>query len=170
MDKSDWNTSAAVEHELTADNLALLDRLAQFNIYFVLDKLVADGRVQPEEVKDLEREFKRFMALAGFGVCPLAMISPRVDDLWHQFLLFTRQYRAFCFSTIGEFVGHQPDTPSTPIPVVAGENFLSAYRHYFGEIPSIWFDGMNEETRNYYCQSKLVGSPPTAWSGWTGPE
>jgi hypothetical protein len=146
------------------------ERLKNYNMSFVLDKLVAERRIPSSKRNLLEREFKRFIALVGLGVHPLAMIGPYVDEVWHQFILFTRQYREFCDHTVGHFVGHQPDTLATPVPQVAGENFRSAYRRYFGRIPSIWFEGMNDETKRYYHQPVLVGKPPTSWSGWAGPE
>src|ERR1700730_7354290 len=107
---------------------------------FVFDKLISEGRASAEKKEELEREFKRFVFLAGEGVCPLAMISPLVNEVWHQFILFTKQYKEFCHKTLGMFIGHQPDTPSTPVPVVAGENFRSAYKRCFGDIPETWYE------------------------------
>lgn len=31
-----------------------------------------------------------------------------IDDMWHTFLLFTREYKAFCEEYLGQFVHHQP--------------------------------------------------------------
>jgi hypothetical protein len=148
----------------------MVRHLERYDMSFVFEKLLMDKKIRESSVPILEREFKRFIALTGLGVCPVAMIGPRVDDVWHQFILFTKRYKEFCQETVGMFIGHQPDTPSTPVPVVAGENFRSAYRRYFGDIPQIWFEGMSEETKRYYMQPTLVGKPPAAWSGWAGPE
>lgn len=155
---------------LSKEQRAILDRLENYDISFVINKLTTDGRIPEARGAILAREFKRFMALAGFGICPLAMISPLVDEVWHQFILFTKQYREFCHKTVGGFIGHLPDTVSTPVPVVAGENFRSGYRRYFGKIPDIWYERMTEETKRYYLQPILLGKPPTSWSGWVGPE
>jgi hypothetical protein len=155
---------------LSTKEKELLDRLERFDLSFATEKLITEGRLTVEEIPYVVREFRRFMALAGFGVFPLAMIGPRVDELWHQLILFTKKYEEFCLSTVGRFIEHQPDTPSTPIPVEAGENFRSAYRKYFGDIPAIWFKGMSPATSDYYKQAVLVGRPPTAWSGWAGPD
>lgn len=148
----------------------MVRRLEQYDMSFVLDKLVTDGKIPKSSRESLEREFKRFMTLVGIGVCPLAMIGPLVDEVWHQFVLFTKEYKDFCHATVGQFVGHRPDTPTTPVPIVAGENFRAAYRRYFGKLDSIWYRGMNSATRQYYLSPALDGKPPRAWSGWAGPE
>lgn len=156
--------------DLSEQQRQMVHRIENYDLSLVMDKLVRDGRIPRSKRALLEREFKRFVALVGFKIYPLAMISPLLDEVWHQFILFTDQYRKFCSETVGAFISHQPDTPSTPVPVIAGENFRSAYARYFGPLPKIWFDGMSETTKRYYLQPKLVGAPPTTWSGWTGPQ
>jgi hypothetical protein len=36
------------------------------------------------------------------------MPSQAVDDAWHEFILFTRQYAQFCRSAFGRFLHHTP--------------------------------------------------------------
>jgi hypothetical protein len=155
---------------LSVEGLALVQRLEAYDMSFVFERLASTEYFTALERRLLEREFKRFIALAGFGIYPLAMIGPVVDEVWHQFILFTKKYREFCLSTVGLFIGHTPDTSMTPVPVVAGENLRSSFRHYFGEFPEIWFKGMTSETRQYYLQPTLKEKPPMEWSGWAGPE
>jgi hypothetical protein len=38
----------------------------------------------------------------------VAMPSQAVDDLWHEFILYTRQYHAFCQAAFGQFFHHTP--------------------------------------------------------------
>jgi hypothetical protein len=153
---------------LTKGEYEIVSRLEKYDISFVFEKLLVDKKISSKDIPLLEREFKRFIALAGFGVAPLAMISPLLDEIWHQFILFTNQYKRFCHDTVGRFIGHQPDTNMTPIPIIAGENLRSSYNKYFGSIPDIWYEGMDATTKNYYVGAKLIGKPPRAWSGWTG--
>ena len=45
----------------------------------------------------------------------VAMPSQAVDDAWHEFILFTRQYDKFCRHAFGRFLHHTPaDAMSTP--------------------------------------------------------
>ena len=42
-----------------------------------------------------------------------AMPSRAVDDAWHEFILFTREYHAFCRSVLGHYLHHSPaEAPS----------------------------------------------------------
>jgi hypothetical protein len=39
---------------------------------------------------------------------PVAMPSQVVDDLWHEFILYTRNYQDFCQRAFGQFLHHTP--------------------------------------------------------------
>ena len=39
---------------------------------------------------------------------PVSMPSQVVDDLWHEFILYTRHYQAFCQQAFGQFMHHTP--------------------------------------------------------------
>lgn len=146
----------------------LVHRIADYPLDFVLEKLCEDGRMTREQARGAEEEFRRFMALIALEVAPLAMIGPLVDEVWHQFVLFTPQYRRFCSETFGFFVDHQPDCAETPVPLSAGSNFMGGYKRYFGELPAIWFEGMTLESVQYYKEGRFKVPPPRRWSGWTG--
>jgi hypothetical protein len=61
---------------------------------------------------------ERQTVLAGlaqwFQVCrlagrrPVSMPSQAVDEAWHQFILFTRNYQVFCREALGRFLHHVP--------------------------------------------------------------
>jgi hypothetical protein len=145
-----------------------IERIATYPFGFVVKKLVADGVIPDRLSAEAETELRRFFALVALDIAPLAMIGPVVDEVWHQFVLFTPQYRRFCLDTLGFFVDHQPDTDETPIPIEAGKNFVNGYRKHFGEIPAVWFEGMTPETVEYYNEAAFRTRPPMRWSGWTG--
>lgn len=39
---------------------------------------------------------------------PVGMPSKVVDEAWHQFILFTREYKSFCEQAFGRFLHHTP--------------------------------------------------------------
>ena len=43
----------------------------------------------------------------------LAMPSVIVDDLWHEFVLHTREYAEFCEAALGRFLHHVPESAMT---------------------------------------------------------
>jgi hypothetical protein len=60
--------------------------------------------------------------------------SQQVDDVWHAFLRFPREYAAFCQKAVGFLVHHIP-TESGPNPSEAAR-VVQAYKRVFGvDIP-----------------------------------
>jgi len=57
----------------------------------------------------------------------VAMPSEIVDVLWHEFLLFTREYQEFCKKGIGRFLHHTP-TEVMKSPTSAQEGIKRAWR------------------------------------------
>lgn len=55
---------------------------------------------------DALRQF--FLAYLKSGRKPVAMPSQVADDLWHEFILYTRHYDAFCRRAFGRFLHHTP--------------------------------------------------------------
>lgn len=53
-------------------------------------------------------EFKKYCLLNKLGYQNLGMHSEKVDALWHQFILFTREYHDFCIEHLGSFLHHEP--------------------------------------------------------------
>jgi hypothetical protein len=57
----------------------------------------------------------------------VAMPSQAVDDAWHEFILFTRQYNQFCQSAFGRFLHHTP-AEAMSAPTQASESIRRAWR------------------------------------------
>ena len=57
----------------------------------------------------------------------VAMPSQAVDDAWHEFILFTRQYDKFCRAAFGRFLHHTPAEAMTS-PTQASNGIKRAWR------------------------------------------
>lgn len=57
----------------------------------------------------------------------VAMPSQAVDDAWHEFILFTRQYDKFCQQAFGRFLHHTP-AEAMRTPTQASEGLKRAWR------------------------------------------
>jgi hypothetical protein len=55
-----------------------------------------------------------FMAYLKSGMKPVSMPSEVADDLWHEFILYTKSYQEFCKSAFGEFFHHMPAVMLSP--------------------------------------------------------
>lgn len=63
--------------------------------------------VSLEQAKQLFQDVQKFLwmsAQASHACVP----APLIDDAWHEFLLFTREYEVFCREYCGGFMHHQP--------------------------------------------------------------
>ena len=76
---------------------------------------------------------KFFLAYLNGGLKPVAMPSQVVDDLWHEFILYTRHYQAFCKQAFGRFLHHTPAV------------VLSADRRTNAGLRRVWWHACREE-------------------------
>jgi hypothetical protein len=77
---------------------------------FLIEKLVKDRIVEaPEEAEALFTEVKRYVVITALDRTKRwHMYSRRVDECWHQFILFTWQYFDFCKRYFGRYIPHSP--------------------------------------------------------------
>jgi len=79
-------------------------------------------------------------------VCGVYPEMREIDDMWHTFLLFTKEYADFCANYFGEFMHHVPETEDNPSPKLTDTEF-SRYLSYIydnlGEATvRIWFSDL----------------------------
>jgi hypothetical protein len=117
---------------------------------YLIEKLLKNCVVDTaEEGEDLFREVKRYLVLADLDKHKSwNMYSLRVDEAWHQFILFTRQYIEFCQRYFGRYLQHNPSNApkpeaqcSRPNEKTTFDEFHARYREVFGEpLPHVWYD------------------------------
>lgn len=71
------------------------------------------------------REYFHLCRKAGRRL--LAMPSQVVDVAWHEFILFTRNYEAFCRRALGRFLHHTP-TEAMSSPTMASDGIRRTWR------------------------------------------
>src|SRR6185436_8464701 len=86
----------------------------------LLDKLGArHPGLTPSDVDSVARALRQFFGahlLSGRKF--VAMPSQAVDDLWHEFILYTRDYEQFCKRAFGHFMHHTPAVAMGPAPAL----------------------------------------------------
>ena len=130
-----------------AANAVLFEALA-YEAPFLVEKLVKDRFVEtPEEGEALFAEVKRFLVLVASDERVIwDMYSLRIDEAWHQFVLFTRQYVDFCQRFFGRYMHHSPSNAPESKTAPAAEassfaRFQQRYEELFGgPLPSVWYD------------------------------
>ena len=71
------------------------------------------------------REYFHLSRKAGRRL--IAMPSQVVDAAWHEFILFTRNYAAFCSRALGRFLHHTP-AEAMPSPTTASDGIRRTWR------------------------------------------
>lgn len=82
----------------------------------LFDKLAARRpELQRRDIALVSRGLRHFfLAYLRSGRQFVAMPSQVADDLWHEFILYTRNYEAFCRQAFGGFLHHTPAVALRP--------------------------------------------------------
>lgn len=122
----------------------MIDRTMRFDFSPVCKRYLLDHRGTMEEARRIERELKRFLVLRALNPSIHYGMTGKVDDMWHTFILFTRDYARFCKEIAGTFLHHDP---GVEIDARAADGFRTSYANLFkdywalfGENPpaSVW--------------------------------
>jgi hypothetical protein len=135
---SNFNRQTKINMALAYDNPDIIKKFStEYNIEFNLSS-------------QYFTELKKFLFLCSNHSEILAP-SAEIDKIWHTFILFTKDYREYCFYFLGKFIDHIPDVKKNE-ETVAKENYLQntiiAYENEFADLNNdIWqipFYGKNE--------------------------
>ena len=137
----------AMPQEAVAARPAVFDAL-DFEAPYLIEKLLKDHLVDSaEQGGALFTEVKRYLVLNQVDrTRAWKMYSLRVDEVWHQFVLFTVEYSAFCDKYFGHYAHHAPSNAPDPefghrAPEATFAEFADRYREMFGvELPDVWDD------------------------------
>ena len=113
-----------------------------FSMDLVIAKYSEKYNVPMVVAKEHEMELKRYLALCALNPARVLGMAGPVDDLWHTFICFTKEYAKFCQQIAGRFIHHAPTTVAKR-KNGEGQNeyatFVNAYQERFGELPKhIW--------------------------------
>lgn len=111
----------------------------------LLDKLGAhQPRLGVKERQIVARALRQFfLAYLKSGHKQVAMPSQVADELWHEFILHTRQYHAFCKQAFGRYLHH------TPASVLGGNRDNNA------ALRRVWWHCCIEENINPRTPTRL---------------
>lgn len=100
---------------------------------------VDKGFYTNEEIEFVEAEYKKYLAIC-FTFPELSFPTPlKIDNLWHQYILFTQDYADMCQSVAGRFLHHSPFVDKEESVSLDSEVLHQKYIMMFNETPSeIW--------------------------------
>jgi hypothetical protein len=154
------NVEAIPADRLPSDDLRRFHGALAYDAPFLVEKLIKDQIVDSAaEGELLFTEVKRYLVLTRLDPhVAWQMYSTRVDEVWHQFVLFTREYGSFCDGHLGGFAHHRPSNAPAMPPDHQSErstfrSFAARYREVFGEeLPDCWKD-----ERSITLARRLIG-------------
>ena len=139
---------------------ATLDAVLAYRHPGVLARYVKDFGGDRGDAEELFGELMRWLYLCARATEPggsgrLSMYPEilRIDDMWHVFLMHTREYADFCDRYLGRFVHHYP-TP-TAEPRAQGEDAqLEGFLSFL-------YDELGEATVRRWFQEQRFAKAPT---------
>ncbi|MBA2652511.1 MAG: hypothetical protein H0U73_09635 [Tatlockia sp.] len=75
-------------------------------------------------------------------------IPEEIDDMWHTFLLFTKEYMEFCTESFGEFIHHAPTSDTERLTIDISQSHFARYLNYVR-------DNLGEETSSKWFNISL---------------
>ncbi len=149
LNMSDAAMSSHDQNLTTVSSAPTVMDALEYEAPFVIEKLVKTRIVETaDEGEALFAEAKKYLVLVRTDETKIwQMHSLRVDEAWHQFILFTKQYSDFCQRFFGRFIHHSPSNApeetegAATIPVASFVMFRDRYEELFGiPLPDLWYD------------------------------
>ncbi|WP_394239531.1 hypothetical protein [Niallia oryzisoli] len=85
----------------------------------VENRVMKDTKLKENEYHWRLQDLKRYFILTSL-LKEVPMFSEKVDDLWHEMLMFTREYDDFSKKYLGTALHHRPNVKETPDPDLRG--------------------------------------------------
>lgn len=140
--------------ELPIPIIESLCRLEDYEIpQGVLDRLCNKrpfSQMSKREIDECILEIKKFIGLLVINKNKnrrIEMVSELIDEIWHTFILFTKEYETFSLQIMNGFIHHMPNTIASGdckditknFPEFNGaELFYQDYWRYYGCLSDIW--------------------------------
>jgi hypothetical protein len=126
-----------------ADQEETIARAMAFPMDPIVARYTEEQRLPAEVVREHERELKRYLVLCALDAEGAYGMNGPVDELWHTFITFTRDYARFCDEVAGRFIHHVPTPPDAGDDADGAASYqrtLDAYAVTFGEEapPEVW--------------------------------
>ena len=135
--------------------------LFDFEAPYLEEKLLHDGLLRSrDEYRKAFTELKKYLWLSSVTGRQLPMTSRTIDEVWHQFILFTFEYHGFCDRFFGGYMHHTPNVAHEAQPEDASmvKEFFRLYKESFGPVPRLWVDGQTRTSETFFGDTLALDS------------
>lgn len=94
-----------------------------------------------DQAEVLFKDLIKFLSLCAYRMddSRAPLVPPKkIDEAWHNFLLFTEEYAGFCETFFGGFVHHQPSTSKTPLRGNRIADTIALAEMIYGDLSENW--------------------------------
>lgn len=93
-------------------NSISLKKISSYNNEDLIFRFLEMYEIDEAEAIDIFEETKKWLWLCSNSKFDLIIDDSLViiDEMWHNFILFTKEYDAFCKEYLGIYIHHQPTT------------------------------------------------------------
>jgi hypothetical protein len=109
-----------------------LHTLGTYDLWFVEERLKIKELLPEDHIAPAILGFRRYVAIRILGHKGYPVPSKEVDEVWHAFILFTKDYGEFCRQVCGHFLHHVPHTSRDQKSDPPTVPYSEVYRKYFG--------------------------------------
>ena len=107
------------------------------------------NNVPLKKAHHLFEEMKKFLIVCRILGEPCSP-SKDIDEMWHHFILHTRDYRDFCMTYLGKFIHHNP----TEAPVISSrKSMIDLAEKIFGSIDRKLWPSTEKVACDSFCSS-----------------
>ncbi|APU97155.1 hypothetical protein BV902_13005 [Sphingobacterium sp. B29] len=131
----------------------IIEKAISYDMSEIVERYASDNDLNLEVALEHEKELKRFLSLCAINPEKSYGMAGVVDELWHTFIFFTKDYFEFCNIINGNYIHHVPekkDGEKNPQPYL---DLLDDYQVIFNEEPPkhIWPDILSSNLKGAAC-------------------
>ncbi len=138
---------------------ASLEEVLAYRHPGVIKRYAKEQHVTLAEAEAVFQETLKWLCLCAYAIradmaCAMTPEIGQLDEMWHTFVLFTRDYSAFCEHYFGFFLHHVPNEAEADVPMDA-----DAERQMLERPFGLVYDVLGEETlKTWYEEERFAGA------------
>ncbi|WP_396594858.1 glycine-rich domain-containing protein [Brevundimonas sp. R86498] len=138
----------STQASLSGDQIARIQLLKAWNLAHLQNRICEKMGWTPGAAEEAVNEYRKFVGVVSLNPERPYGVTEAIDAVWHEHILNTRDYAAFCESSVGTFLHHEPQ----PQHVVRSSGFeelrantVSEIRRVFaGPVSPLWSQEQSE--------------------------
>lgn len=128
--------------------MELLEKIKNYQNDKIIHRFCRKLPLTFEEGKEIFEETKKWLYLCSISKQSKVFLTITgdtliIDEMWHNFILFTHDYHSFCIEHFGVFIEHIPNTDYNETDTTEEKN---KFETTLKEMMSFIYDNLGEDT------------------------